>query len=96
LRPKGLFFPLLTTLASSIMQQVRTQDWVCTHSAWICACSSERIEASIELNQHQLWWSLNPNTISNKKPWMENMIFKKNSGFLLPMITDGQMDRQVA
>jgi hypothetical protein len=69
-----LFFPLLTTF--SFFDHATSQDTrLSVHSLGLHLCSFERIEASIELNQCQLWWSLNPNTISNQKPWMENIIY---------------------
>ncbi len=95
LRPEGVFFPTLKNL--SFFDHATSQDTrLSVHSLGMDLCCSERIEGSIELNQHQLWWSLIPSTISNKKPWMENMdfFFLFFSGFWLPMITHRQTDRQ--
>jgi hypothetical protein len=76
LRREGLFFSTLNNL--SFFDHATSQDTtrLSVHSLGLALCSSsQRIKASIELNQQQRWWSLNPSTISNKNPWMENMNF---------------------
>lgn len=69
---RGPFFCTLNNL--SFFDHATSQDTtrLSVHSLGLALCSSsQRIKASIELNQQQRWWSLNPSTISNKNPWMD-------------------------